>query len=74
MDAVYAKLNILGIVQVLNHTPAEGDAVLVDEGVLGGVDVYNLKVDSRNIDYHTSSFFYCSFPEIKERHQWKSIR
>lgn len=42
MDAVYAKLNILRIVQVLNHTPAEGDAVLVDEGVLGGVGLMSI--------------------------------
>ena len=49
---------MLRVVQVLQNTLAEGDAVLIDEDVRGsvGVDVDNLKVDIRKIDCHHYSF------------------
>lgn len=51
MGSVHAVLNILQIVQVHQNTLTEGDAILVDEDVRGsvGVDVDNLKVDSRKL-------------------------
>ena len=54
VGSVQAVLDILRVVQVLQNTLAEGDAVLVDEDVRGsvGVDIDNLKVDSRKIDCH----------------------
>lgn len=58
MSSVQAVLDILRVVQVLQNTLAEGDVVLVDEDFRSsvGVDVDNLKVDSRKIDNHNYSF------------------
>ena len=58
VGSIHAVLNILRVVQVLQNTLAEGDAVLIDEDVRGsvGVDVDNLKVDIRKIDCHNYSF------------------
>ena len=58
VSSVQAVLDILRVVQVLQNALAECDAVLVDEDVRSsfGVDVDNLKVDSRKIDSHNYSF------------------